>query len=93
MRVGLEIGINEVRNLARLAVQLDQVGSVDFAEVGSGASLIDAQERIKRVERRAMDVECMGSSLPTADRRQALSMVWALPARKSRSSARRHAFE
>ena len=29
VRVGLEIGINEVRNLAGLAVQLDQVGPFD----------------------------------------------------------------
>jgi hypothetical protein len=35
--VGLEIGINEVRNLARLAIQLDQVGLVDFASVGASA--------------------------------------------------------
>ena len=57
VRVGLKIRIDQVRHLAPLAVQLDQVGPVDFAEVGSGASLIDAQERIKRVERRAMDVQ------------------------------------
>jgi hypothetical protein len=43
VRVGLNIGINEVRNLARLPVQLDQVGPVESAEVGSGASLVDTQ--------------------------------------------------
>jgi hypothetical protein len=42
VRVGLEIGINEVRHLARLAVQLDQAGPVESAEVGSGASLANA---------------------------------------------------
>ena len=31
VRVGLEVGIDEVRNLAGLAVQLDQVGPVDIA--------------------------------------------------------------
>ena len=33
--VGLEIGINKVANLARLAVQPDQVGPVESAEEGS----------------------------------------------------------
>ena len=47
VRVGLEIGINELRNLAGLAVQLDQIGPVDGAEVGSGTSLVDPQERIE----------------------------------------------
>ena len=57
MRVGLEIGIDEVRNLARLAVQLDQVGPFDLAEVGPGASLVDAEQRVERLQRGAMDVE------------------------------------
>jgi hypothetical protein len=47
MRVGLEIGIDEVRNLARLAVPLDQVGPVESSKVGSGVALVDAQERIE----------------------------------------------
>ena len=38
-------------------MQLDQVGPVESAEVGSGASLVDAQERIERLERSAMDVQ------------------------------------
>jgi hypothetical protein len=54
VRIGLEIGINEVRNLAGMPVQLDQVGPVERAEVGSGTSLVNSQER---VERRAVDVE------------------------------------
>jgi hypothetical protein len=57
VRVGLEIGISEVRNLAGLAVQLDQGGPVERAEVSSGASLVNAQKRIECLERRAMDVE------------------------------------
>jgi hypothetical protein len=43
VRVGLEFGIDEVRNLTGMAVQLDQVGPVESAEVGSGASLVDTQ--------------------------------------------------
>ena len=57
VRVGLEIGIDEVRDLAGLAVQLDQVGPVDLAQVGPGASLVDAEQRVERLERGAMDVE------------------------------------
>jgi hypothetical protein len=47
VRVGLEFGINEIGNFARPVVQLDQVGPVDSAELGSGASLVDALERIE----------------------------------------------
>jgi hypothetical protein len=57
VRVGLEIGINEIRNLAGMPVQLDQVGPVERTEVGSGTSLVNSQERVERLERRAMDVE------------------------------------
>jgi hypothetical protein len=35
VRVGLEIGINEERILARLAVQLERVGPVDFVYIGA----------------------------------------------------------
>ena len=42
VRVGLEIGIDKVGKLAGMAVQLDQVGAVDRAELGSGTSLVDA---------------------------------------------------
>jgi hypothetical protein len=57
VRVGLEIGINEIRNLARLPVQLDQVGPVERSQVSPGTSLVNSQERVERLERRAMDVE------------------------------------
>jgi hypothetical protein len=55
--VGLEIGVNEVGNLARLAVQLDQVRPVESANVRLGAALVDSQELVERFERRAVDVE------------------------------------
>jgi hypothetical protein len=55
--VGLEIGINEIRDLARLTVQLDQVGPVNLPQVGAGASFVDAEQRIERLEGAAMIVE------------------------------------
>jgi hypothetical protein len=57
VRVGIEIGINEVRHFAGLAVQLDQVGAVERSQVGSDASLVDAQERVECLERGAVDVK------------------------------------
>jgi hypothetical protein len=57
MWVGLKIGINEVRNLAGMPVHLDQVGSVENAEIRPGAALVDAQEGVECLESGAMDVE------------------------------------
>ncbi len=57
VRVGLEIGINEVRYLAGLAVRLDQVGTVEYAEVCPRAALVDAQQRVECLERGAMDIK------------------------------------
>ncbi len=34
MRVGVEVGIGQVRDLARMAVEFDQVGALDLTEVG-----------------------------------------------------------
>ena len=34
MRVGVEVGIGQVRYLARMAVEFDQVGALDLTEVG-----------------------------------------------------------
>jgi hypothetical protein len=57
VRISLEIGISEVRNLAGMPVQLDQVGPVERSQVSPGTSLVNSQERVERLERRAMDVE------------------------------------
>jgi hypothetical protein len=38
MRVGRELGINEVRNLPRMPMQLDQVRPLDLAQITSGRS-------------------------------------------------------
>jgi hypothetical protein len=73
VRFGLEIGVDQVRDLARLAVQLDQVGALDLTEVGPGASLVDAEQRVERFEGAAMDVEGVGQDL--ADRRSPAGVV------------------
>ena len=57
VRVGLEVGVDEIGDLARVPVQLDQVGPLDLAEVGAGAALVDAEQRVERIEGGAMDVE------------------------------------
>ena len=77
VRVGLEFGVDEIRDLARLAVQLDQVGPVDLTEVGSGASLVDAEQRIERFEGRRMDVE--GVRQEFADGRLLAGFVYCRP--------------
>jgi hypothetical protein len=56
-----------------LAVQLDQVGARDRAEIGPGASLVDAEERVERFEGTAMDVEGVGQEL--ADGRASAGVV------------------
>jgi hypothetical protein len=56
MRVGLEIGIDEVRDFSGMPVQLDEVGSVEFAEVGTGASFVDRLQWARRLERAAVDM-------------------------------------
>ena len=88
MRVGVEVGVGQVRDLARMAVQLDQVGALDLAEVGR-AALLDAEQRVEGLQAVRSTYRALGRSLPTADRRQASSTASASPARNSRSSARR----
>ena len=43
--------------IAGMPVQLDQVGSVENAEIRPGAALVDAQEVVECLERGAVDVE------------------------------------
>ena len=73
VRIGLEVGIDEVRDLAGVTVQLDQVGPVDLAQVGPGAPFVDAQQRVERFEGAAMDVEGIRQQL--ADRRVPAGVV------------------
>src|SRR5689334_9653539 len=51
---------SEIRHLAGLAVQLDQVRPLDLPKVGPCTSLVDPQERVQRIERAAVDIESVG---------------------------------
>ena len=63
VRVGVEVGIGQVRDLARMAVELDQVGALDLAELGPGATLVDAEQRVEGFQRPAVDVQGVGQEL------------------------------
>ena len=47
VRVGIEVGINQIRELAGAAVDLDDVGAFDVAEVDPAAAFVDAQDRVQ----------------------------------------------
>ncbi len=57
MRVGVEIGIDQVRDLPRMPVQLDQVRPLDLAKIRAGAVLVHAEQRLERIERLAVNIE------------------------------------
>ena len=46
MGVGFEVGVGEVGDFSGVAVELDQIGAVDFAEVGPAQRSID-KSRLK----------------------------------------------
>ena len=73
VRVGVEIRIGQVRDLARMAVQLDQVNALDLAQIGAGAALIGAEERAEGLQRRAVDVQGIRKEL--ADGRAAAGVI------------------
>ena len=73
VRVGVEVGIGQVRDLARMAVELDQVGALDLAEVGAGAALVDAEQRVEGLQGGAVDVQGVGQEL--ADGRSAAGVI------------------
>ena len=62
--VGLELGVDQVGDLAGLAVQLDQVRPPDLPKVRSSAPLEDPQQRVQRIERGPVDIEGVGQQLP-----------------------------
>jgi len=64
--IGLEVRIDEIRNLAGEPVQLDQVGPVDLAQVRPSAPLVNAKQRVESLERAVMNVEGIRQQL--ADR-------------------------
>jgi len=43
VRVGLEVGIDQVRDLPRMPVQFDQVRPLDLAQVRPGAALLNPE--------------------------------------------------
>ena len=61
--VGLEVGVDQVRDLARMAVQLDQVGAFDLAEVRPVAALVDAEQRVERFQGAAVEIQGVGQQL------------------------------
>ncbi len=56
-----------LRNLARTVVQFDRVGAVDLSQVRPGAAFVNAEQRLERFERAAVDTEGIRQQL--ADRR------------------------
>ena len=50
MRVGLELRIDEVRNLARMPMQLDQVRPLDLAQIRPCAALVNPEQWLERIE-------------------------------------------
>ena len=63
MRVGVEVRVGQVGELAGEAVQLDDVRPLDLAEVGPAAALVDAQERLQRLQGAAVDVKVVRQEL------------------------------
>jgi hypothetical protein len=57
MRVGLEVGINQVRNFPRMPMQLDQVRPLDRAQIRPCAALVNPQQRLERVAVHAVIVK------------------------------------
>jgi hypothetical protein len=70
-----------------MAMELDQVGPLDRAEVGAGAALVDTEERVEGLQRRAVHVQGIREELADGERRPASST-----ARDSNSSACRQPF-
>src|SRR5690242_19331713 len=64
MRVGLELGINQVRNLPRMPMQLDQVRPLDLIQIRPGAALVNSEQRLERIERVTVNVKSIGQELP-----------------------------
>ncbi len=56
-----------------MTVQLDQVRALNLPEIRPGASLVDAEQRVERVQGAAMDVEGVGQEL--ADGRASADVV------------------
>jgi hypothetical protein len=63
MRIGLEVGVDEVGNLAGPPMNLDEVRPFDFAKDGPAAALVDAQEWLQSIQGAAVDVQVVWQQL------------------------------
>jgi hypothetical protein len=70
VRVRLEGGLDQVRQLAAATVELEEVGALDLAEVGPAAALADPQQTAVSGHRGPVrwKYRSSGSSLPTGGR-------------------------
>src|SRR5947207_15914518 len=57
MGIGLEVRVDQVGELARTAVEFNDVRSLDLPKVRAGATLVDSQQRFEGIERTAVDVK------------------------------------
>jgi hypothetical protein len=64
---------DQLGQLARAPVNLDEVGPFDLAEKGPAAALVDAQDRLQRGQGGAVDLDVIGQEL--ADRRAGASGI------------------
>jgi len=63
VRIIVEFRIDQVRELARPPMDLDDVGALHVAEVGPAAALVNTQERFEGVQGTSMDVEVVRQEL------------------------------
>ena len=86
MGIGFEVGIGEVRDLAREAMELENVRLFDLPEPGPCAPLVNAEERLQLIECRPMHVERIREQLP--QRRIPARLVDCLSSRSSKCGVR-----
>src|SRR5690242_458354 len=55
--IGLEVGVDQVGEVPRVAVDLDQVCPFDDSQIGTGAAFVNPEERVQRIEGTSMDVD------------------------------------
>ncbi len=87
-RVSLDVGTDQVRDLPRMPVQLDQVRPLDLAQVRPGAALVNPQQRLERIERFAMNLEGVRQELSDRGTLGGLVTAPALPEQKRMVASR-----
>lgn len=58
--IGLEVGIGEVRDLSRKAMQLDEIGVFNLSQISASAPFVDPQQRPELLQGRPMNVQRIG---------------------------------